>query len=75
MGREELKRHHLAHHQLMSQPRKLQQLSVHREPPEIGLVEKLTGTLYVWVELCVPTLHIALSDIILPNTLFIVYEL
>ena len=28
-----------------------------RKPPEVGLVEKLTGSLYWWVELCVPTLH------------------
>ena len=30
---------------------------LHREPPEVGLVEKLTVSLYWWVELCVPTLH------------------
>ena len=30
---------------------------LHREPPEVGLVEKLTGSLYWWVELCMPTLH------------------
>ena len=41
------------------------QVSLHREPSEIGLVEKLTGSLYWWVEQCVPTLHrgaTALSD-------------
>ena len=32
------------------------QVSLHREPPEVRLVEKLTGSLN-WVELCVPTLH------------------
>ena len=36
---------------------KLVQVSLHREPPEVGLVEKLPGSLYWWVELCVPTLH------------------
>ena len=36
------------------------QVSLHREPPEVGLVEKLTGSLYWWVELCVPT-QLALS--------------
>ena len=25
-------------------------VSLHREPPEVGLVEKLTGSLYWWVE-------------------------
>ena len=29
----------------------------HREFPEVGLVEKLTGSLYSWAELCMPTLH------------------
>ena len=29
----------------------------HREPPEVGLVEKLTGSLYWWVEQYMPTLH------------------
>ena len=33
------------------------QVSLHREPPEVGLVEKLTRILYWWVEQCVPTLH------------------
>ena len=33
------------------------QVTLHREPPKVGLVEKLTGSLYWWVELCVPTLH------------------
>ena len=33
------------------------QVSLHRDPPEVGLVEKLTGSLYWWVELCVPSLH------------------
>ena len=33
------------------------QVSLHREPPEVGLVEQLTGNLYWWVELCVPILH------------------
>ena len=33
------------------------QLSLHKEPPEVGLVKKLTGSLYWWVEQCVPTLH------------------
>ena len=32
-------------------------LTVHKEPPEVGLVNKLTGSLYWWVEQCVPTLH------------------
>ena len=35
----------------------LYQLSLHKEPPEVGLVKKLTGSLYWWVEQCVPTLH------------------
>ena len=30
---------------------------LHREPPEFGLVEKLSRSLYWWVELCVPFLH------------------
>ena len=41
------------------------QVCLHREPPEVGLVEKLSGSLYKWVELCVPTVHrecTALSD-------------
>ena len=33
------------------------QLSLHKELPEIGLVKKLTGSLYWWVEQCMPTLH------------------
>ena len=33
------------------------QESLHREPPEVRLVEKLTGSLYWWAEQCVPTLH------------------
>ena len=33
------------------------QVSLHREPPEVGLVKKLTGSLYWQVEQCVPTLH------------------
>ena len=33
------------------------QLSRRKEPPEVGLVKKLTGSLYWWVEQCVPTLH------------------
>ena len=33
------------------------QLSLHKEPPEVGLVKKLTGSLYWWVEQCVPNLH------------------
>ena len=28
-----------------------------RKVPEVGLVKKLTGSLYWWVEQCVPTLH------------------
>ena len=32
-------------------------VSLYREPPEVGLVEKLSGSLHWWVELCVPTLH------------------
>ena len=32
------------------------QVSLHREPPEVGLVKKLTGSLYKWVEQHVPTL-------------------
>ena len=28
-----------------------------KEPPEVGLVEKLSGSLYWWVELGVPSLH------------------
>ena len=35
--------------------------SLNREPPEVGLVEKVTRSLYRWVELCVPT---ALSDML-----------
>ena len=30
---------------------------VHKNAPEVGLVEKLTRSLYWLVELCVPTLH------------------
>ena len=33
------------------------QLSLHKEPPGVGLVKKLTGSLYWWAEQCVPTLH------------------
>ena len=33
------------------------QVSLHREPPEVGLLEKLSGSLYWWVELGVPSLH------------------
>ena len=33
------------------------QLSLHKELPEVGLVKKLTGSLYWWVEQCVPILH------------------
>ena len=29
------------------------QVSLHREPPEVGLVEKLSGILCWWVEQCV----------------------
>ena len=29
----------------------------HREPPEVSLIEKLSESLYWWVELCLPTLH------------------
>ena len=32
-------------------------VSLHREHPEVGLVEKLTGSLYWWVEQCVPSIH------------------
>ena len=31
--------------------------TLYREPPEVGLVEKLTGSLYWWVEHYIPTLH------------------
>ena len=33
------------------------QVNLHREPPEVGLVAKVSGSFYWWVELCVPTLH------------------
>ena len=33
------------------------QVNLHREPPEVVLVEKVSESLYWWVELCVPTLH------------------
>ena len=33
------------------------QVSLLREPPEIGLVENVSGSLYCWVELGVPFLH------------------
>ena len=33
------------------------QESLHREPPEVGLVEKVSGSLYWWVELGVTSLH------------------
>ena len=33
------------------------QVCLHREPPVIGGVKKLTGSLYWWVEQCVPPLH------------------
>ena len=32
-------------------------VSLPRGPPEVTLVEKLTGSLYWWVEQCVPTLQ------------------
>ena len=32
------------------------QVSLHREPPEVGLLKKLFGSLYWWMEQCVPTL-------------------
>ena len=31
--------------------------SLHREPPEVGLVKKLSGSLYSWVELGMPSQH------------------
>ena len=34
------------------------QLSLHKEPPEVGLVEEFSGSLYWWVELSVPSLHL-----------------
>ena len=34
------------------------QLSLHKEPPEVGLVKKLTGSLHYWV-----IRHVPLSDI------------
>ena len=40
-------------------------VSLHSEPPEVGLVEKLTGRLYWWVELCVLESATALSNYIL----------
>ena len=43
------------------------QLSLHKEPPEVGLVKKLTVSLYCWVEQCVPTLHLEM----LPHSLII----
>ena len=33
------------------------QVSLHSEPPKVGLVKKLTGCLYWWVVQCLPTLH------------------
>ena len=33
------------------------QVSLHREPPEDGVVQKLSGSVYWWVELGVPSLH------------------
>ena len=33
------------------------QVSLHRDPPEVGLVEKLSWHLYWWVELGLPSLH------------------
>ena len=37
---------------------KFYRVSLHKEPPEVGLVEKLTERLHWWVELlCVPILH------------------
>ena len=36
---------------------KYEALYIHRENPEVVLVEKLIGSLYLWMELCVPTLH------------------
>ena len=32
-------------------------VSLHRESLEVSLVEKLSGTLYWWVEICVPSQH------------------
>ena len=32
-------------------------VSLRSDPPVVGLVEKLTGRLYWWEELCVPSLH------------------
>ena len=32
-------------------------IEVSLQPPEVGLVEKLSGSLHWWVELYVPTLH------------------
>ena len=31
--------------------------NLHREPPEVELLEKLTENLYWWVKQCVPTIH------------------
>ena len=39
--------------------------NLHKEPPEVGLVKKLTGRMNWWVEQCMSTLHresVALSD-------------
>ena len=36
--------------------------NLHKEPPEVGLVKKLTGSLYYWVIRHEPTLHSILSD-------------
>ena len=35
------------------------QVSLHREPPEVGLVEKLTGNLYEWNSTCQPYIESA----------------
>ena len=61
MGGEELKWHQLAHH---NRPyiRCSVQESLHREPPEVGLVEKVSGSLYCWVELGVIESATTLSD-------------
>ena len=44
----------------------LQYVGHHREPSEVELVETLSGGLYWWVELGVPSLH---RECVLPHSL------
>ena len=45
----------------------LYKVSHHREPPDVRLIEKVSGNLYWWVELCVPSLIRELPHFLIMN--------